>query len=212
VSSTARDEVGERGAGVDEAWLTDARDRAERGFRALGPPGRSSSWWGLAVGMVSLSTILGALAYAYAYLWVSADRWPPDGVEPPAPGWSVVGLALLVGAGAAWSSRAARLAGGAPAAAVAVGLGAAFTVVQGADVARSAHLVDEDAFWAITVTIQAAGVVLGAAGVGVGLVVVWLRSRTGWVEGTRLAALWWWFVGLAWPLLWLTTYVAPRVA
>lgn len=207
--------VSARGAelpGPDEAWLAEARERAERRFRALGPPGRSTTWWGLATAMVSLATILGALVYAYAYLWVSADRWPPVGAGPPALGWSSVGLGALAAACLLAVPAFERALGWVPPSVGVVVLGAVFTAAQTVDVVRSAHLVDVDGFWAITVTLQAAGGLLGVVGVLIGAVSVWLRRRVGWVEATRLTALWWWFVGASWPVLWATAYVAPRVA
>lgn len=55
----------------------------------------STAWWGMVMALMVLVTTYVAMCFAYVYVRVGVDRWPPAGIEPPsltAGGLSVAAL------------------------------------------------------------------------------------------------------------------------
>src|SRR5690606_20527130 len=69
-------------------------------------------WWAVVVTMLIIGSLFASLVFAYFYLWLGAERWPPAGFGQ-AGGWSAWLVPPLLAASwvAAWSGSAALRAG-----------------------------------------------------------------------------------------------------
>ena len=96
-------------------------------------------WWAVVVTMLIVGSLFASLVFAYFYLWLGSDSWPPAGMGEAAPGplhWfalALLALAWLAGAAATAAMRASlrrrrRIVVPAAVAAVAA---MAFVLVQG---------------------------------------------------------------------------------
>lgn len=182
---------------------------------------RSTSWWGLIVGLVVLGAAVATMISSYLYLLVEADVWPPEGVGRPALGLPLLATAVLalsvVPLPRVWpGARPDRLRAVPVPLAISVGLGLAFLVLSAVDLARvdfrpsdhaygSAYFVLVGLVWVLA----AAGVVLG----GVALARVGSAGDPGPLPllGVRSFVLYWAFVGIAWLGAFTTVYLVPHL-
>lgn len=197
----------------EDVVLTEARQSAEQRFRSMGPPGREAGWWGVVIGFGAVATVLAALVYAYVYLMISApSSWPPESAGLPDLGLSSLALVLLglavLGHVGWWRDGRLALAG----AALGLGAGAGFLVVQGAALAASGLAIDEDAYAAVFTTIQVAGLVVVGAGLPVSALALWVGARSPGRAPMRVAVTYWWLASGAWLSLWVVLHLVPRVA
>ena len=80
----------------DIARMLDSGLAEKAGVPVLLTGNQSTGWWGM-LGLVTIAaTALGALFYAYAYLWLFAPMWPPEGLLPPKPLLALVAAFVLV--------------------------------------------------------------------------------------------------------------------
>ena len=53
-------------------------------------------WWAIAITMLIVGSLFASLVFAYFYLWLGSDTWPPEGMGDAAPGaWHCGALAML---------------------------------------------------------------------------------------------------------------------
>jgi cytochrome c oxidase subunit I+III len=72
----------------------------------------STTWWGMLCLVTIVATAFGAFFYAYFYLRLFSEAWPPSGVAHPALGLAALATFALAAAGlAAWLGKRAHLAG-----------------------------------------------------------------------------------------------------
>src|SRR5690606_11621495 len=67
-------------------------------------------WWALVVSLLIDGALFASLVFAYFYLWLGTEPWPPDGIATGALGMPLVALGLLAGSAVAaqWAWRALR--------------------------------------------------------------------------------------------------------
>src|SRR5690606_2639754 len=65
-------------------------------------------WWALVTSLLIDGALFASLVFAYFYLWLGTEAWPPAGIEIGALGLPLVALALLAGCmvAAQWAWRA----------------------------------------------------------------------------------------------------------
>lgn len=189
----------------DVLVLDAARELAEVRFRALGPSGRTSTWWGATVALGAIVTVLGSLGYSYAYLRISTTAWPPAGV--PHLGL-LAGLVPWVPLVVACAAHVRRWLG------IGTVAGAAFVAAQTWAVIVSDLRPTVTAYEAIVVT--TIGVVLALASVATLVSAgAWAASRRAeWAaaaaeSGGGASALWW-GIAASWLVLWPLLHLGSR--
>lgn len=192
----------------ESEMLARARIDAERAFAARTPPSRGVVWWASVIAVIALGTIAFAFVYAYFYLRLGTDRWPPEGTDlrpwgTPAIALALVALALGIGP----SARRGRIAIGTSA-----GLAAAGLVVQVVALVQGGHQVDANAYEAIVTVIDGLAITLLATALGIRVAAVtfeWPRRGPNALHDADAA----FFVGLAsiWIALWAVLHLAPRL-
>lgn len=86
-----------------DAGVSTIVEAGNDGAQPLALPTQSASpdapgWWGTAVFLLVDASLYGSLVFAYFYLWLSADTWPPPGHAIPGLLWPTLGVgALLAG-------------------------------------------------------------------------------------------------------------------
>jgi cytochrome c oxidase subunit I+III len=180
---------------------------------------RALTWWGTA-GMMLIEGVvfLGAIA-AYFYLRQRNDLWPPD--EPPALLWGTLNLAVLLASTLAnqWTKRRSEredLRGTRIGIAVCVAFGIALLGIRAFEFLGLNTTYTDSAYGSITyalLTLHTAHLVTDFIDT---LVLAVLMFR-GPLEGRRFVdvsenCLYWWFVVVSWIPVYLTIYIAPRLA
>ncbi|MEW6155379.1 MAG: cytochrome c oxidase subunit I [Actinomycetota bacterium] len=192
----------------------------EQEMPSPGHRGRPEAWHGTVFGAASLGAVLGALLYAYFYLSVTVDRWPPPGTALPGLGLPAVATAVLMLA--VLPLRRALPSAGPDAAGRArmglralVAIGAAFVVVDAAALRASGLAIDAHAYDGIFITLHGFFLCLLAPGVIMAAV---LDYRLGHGEydsqahaGVQVVTVWWWFLLLSWSAVAGTLYLGPRL-
>ena len=56
----------------------------------------SVGWWAMCITMVGDMTAFVGLVFAYFFFWTIQPDFPPAGIDPPALGWLVAGVALVI--------------------------------------------------------------------------------------------------------------------
>lgn len=69
----------------------------------------STSWWGMVLALLVLATTYVAMYFAYVYVRVGVDRWPPEGIDRPSLALGALAVAALVGSAAALATALWRL-------------------------------------------------------------------------------------------------------
>jgi cytochrome c oxidase subunit I+III len=201
------------------AWTAPDRPPARSEHRELGPPSlealgrRPQGWFGLFFGLISAGLVFLGVVYAYFYLSVTADDWPPPGFPSPGFGHPVAAIALaLVGAAAGtFVGRSARwgtttAAYGWSAVALAAGVGAALV---GMDSIRAAPFsIDDHGYAAAVVTLLGYEVVIAATAAMVTAVGIWHLRRAWDLHRARAVSA---VVALLWQYAALTIIVARAV-
>lgn len=79
-------------------------------LRPEGVEQRPMAWWGMVLTVMVMATSYGALAFSYVYIRVGVDRWPPEGIEPPALAVPVLSVACLAASALPmwWAGRRER--------------------------------------------------------------------------------------------------------
>jgi len=184
---------------------------------ASGSPG----WWAMTILLLVDASLYASLIFAYAYLWLGAEAWPPAGHVLPGIGWALAGILLLLGGSLALrravrenaAGEAGRMRGLLLIAAL---LLAAFLVTQGISLAGYGQPPQSHAFasllW-VLVAYQAIHALLALLMVAY----VWLRSRRGLVNAVRqrdlrVSALFWHFTTGLWLVGVLLVQIFPRLA
>jgi cytochrome c oxidase subunit I+III len=184
------------------------RRRAAEHFARLRPMGRSASWWGTVAGLVAITTVVSAFVYAYFYLRLGAEAWPPDGTASRALGLPmaaalVMATALLLGV-VAPGAVVARFLG-----LIVVCLGVSLQV--GA-LAASGYRVDVNAFESVTIVLEVLAALL--AGVAA-LVRVGALARTVIAphdsDPAQADAVFWKGALALWLVLWAVIHLSPLV-
>lgn len=83
----------------------DLIDAGQSGAQRLLLPTQSASpnapgWWGTVIFLLVDASLYGSLVFAYFYLWLVAEAWPPPGHDLPGLLWPALGLVLLVASSA----------------------------------------------------------------------------------------------------------------
>ncbi len=151
-SSTPLTVAGFAGAiAVAAIWAVSEPLGREHGSRALPIVHSGVGFWGMAFGLIVLTTVLASLAFAYLLLAGGESAWPPAGTEPPSLGWPLAtgAAALLSLAALGLAARAAGreslagtlggLAAGGLAAAAAVALAALWLAQMSLDPTVAAY-------------------------------------------------------------------------
>lgn len=180
---------------------------------------RSTSWWGLIMGLAVIGTAVATLISSYLYLLVESDFWPPEGVGRPALGFPLLATAALalsmLPLRRAWpGTERDRLGAVSAPVAIIVGLGLAFLVLALVDLFRVDFEPSDHAYGSAYFVLVLVAWVLGAAGVLFGALVL---ARVGSSDdsahlpllGVRSFVLYWGFVGLVWLGVFGTVYVIP---
>lgn len=182
---------------------------------------RSTAVWGTVAGLVVVASLFAYLVYAYGYLAVSTDRWPPE----PHPDPPLLAPAALLAVLLASGIPAARL--GRPVEAgvrrwtvevltavlVATGIG---VLLAGDAVVDGLHLVpSERAYDAAVASLHAFMGAVTAAGVTIAAVTGWESHRLGthpWVAtASVVTAIWWEAVIVGWATVALVVYASPQL-
>lgn len=71
------------------------------GWRELEVGRGSTSWWGMVLALMVLATTYVAMYFAYVYVRVGVDRWPPEGIDRPSLDLAGLAAAALVASAAA---------------------------------------------------------------------------------------------------------------
>jgi cytochrome c oxidase subunit III len=182
---------------------------------------RTGGWWGLLVGLVSLSGVTGSLVYAYFFLSQNHDfDWPQGGIELPdlVRGGALTALLVVTAAVTATAAAAGRrdrpvgLRVGLMAAFV---LGLAYLVLQGVELAGQPFRIDTNAYAAIYTMNHLFHGTLVATGLVMSLVVQWrsaIDARGGvQAAGVEILSLWWGFVATSWLFVFAAVYVWPHL-
>ncbi|CAN5809547.1 hypothetical protein BH23ACT5_BH23ACT5_08140 [soil metagenome] len=183
------------------------RRRAAEHFRAL-RSGRSPSWWAVVVGLVALATIVAALVYAYFYLRLGAETWPPAGSDNRQSLLPWGALALVSASGALSLTRTrVRVVRWLEMALVVGGL-----VLQAFALAASGYRVDANAYEAIVIVLEATAASLLVAAVLVRVTVL-ARAITSPTEPEpfEVDIAYWRGAVVLWALLWVVVHIAPRI-
>ncbi len=201
------EDPGHEVSGSDQAPAL-ARRRAAEHFKALTPRGHSASWWGVMVGLTALATIVAALVYAYFYLRLGADSWPPSRSSERPLGIPLAALALVVVAGVLSMPRA----GSGLARWLAMGLAAGGLTLQVVAVVGSGYRIDANAYEAIVIVLEvmAASLLAVALLVRATMLVEAMRSPTD-PEPVEVDIAYWRGALVLWAVLWAVVHVAPRV-
>lgn len=167
-------------------------------------PGRGAAWWGSVVGLLAVATIVGALVYAYGYLRLGVEEWPPSSVTPPPLGVPGLALGLVVGAAILTTRRPAtdwaRVGG--------PGLTIGAMVLQSASLFGSGHRIEASAYEAIVIVLEITGAVLLAVAIFVRLARLPIRPDPAEME-VELA--WWRGASILWVVLWAVVHLGARV-
>lgn len=182
---------------------------------------RSTGVWGAAAGAGVLATVLAYFLYAYLYLSVSSDQWPPGSLADPPLLWPGALLSVLVLSvvavvwaarprdDASWSGVAVALAGVAVVGAVVVGLG---TVLIGDLGLRPT----DDAYGAIFTTVHAVQGAATLAGIGIATLTAFEAHRLGphpWVSAaTVVTSIWWCTIVAGWIAVFGVVYLWPQLS
>jgi cytochrome c oxidase subunit I+III len=197
----------------DGGWRQTAG--AEPHPAAAGTDLRPAGWHGLLLALVAVAGVAGSFVYAYAYLALSGDRWPPSGVPSPsallpASAMALVTLAALLVAAA---GRVRDAAAGALTAATACA--AAAVVAEAVDLARLPFGPDDHAYGAAFVLLR--GTVVALVGASMLAALVALRAVTGrprddWTgDVLRVVRLLWLFAAAVAVVVHLVLQIGPRV-
>lgn len=193
---------------LDDSRLAAERELASRRFASLTSGGHTASWWGVVIGLVAIATILGALIYAYGYLRLGAEVWPPDTTPLRDVSLPTVALALVAVSGVIGlvgprlrSTRALSLIAGSTA-----------LVVQVLAVSQSGYRIDANAYEAIVIVLEAASALLILAAIVVrALVVAGAGVEADDPAAIEVDVVLWRGVLVLWAALWLVVHVSPRV-
>lgn len=183
---------------------------------------RSSGVWAAVAGIGVLAIVLAYFVYSYAYLMVSADRWPPPGIADPPLLRPAVLLAVLALSAvvAVWTGR--PLPDRAHHGPVALGLGA-IALVGGAVLVAGTDLLADlgleprtDAYSAIVTTIHVFHGAVTVAGIVICAVTAYETHRLGrhpWVAAAAaVASAWWCWVVVGWVVVMAVVYLSPQLA
>lgn len=69
----------------------------------------STSWWGMVLALMVLATTYVAMYFAYVYVRVGVERWPPEGIDRPSLELAGLSVAALVASAAALAAGLWRL-------------------------------------------------------------------------------------------------------
>lgn len=186
----------------------------------IGPAGyRTPGWWGVMALIGTEAAVFAYLLFSYFYLQSQTPHpWPPTGLPPLR--WSVPStVILLVSAGTVWfAERGIRLARP-PRLFIGLGitllLGVAYVVLQCFDWMGEPFLANSSAYGSLFYAITAFHVLHAAVGVLI-LAAMVLWSALGRFTAQRytaitVAALYWYFVVIAWIAVFITLYLLPWI-
>jgi heme/copper-type cytochrome/quinol oxidase subunit 3 len=196
---------------TDTAW-------DDNGFALPAEPGTSTSFWGMAMFILTEATLFTLLLLSYFYLRFNASRvWPPDGIEPPKLALPIVMTVILLSSSipmflATSAMHRGRVASTRMWLAISFLLGLAFVVLQGVEYAdKLQHFTPRtDVYGSIFFTITGFH---GAHVIGGLLLNLWasLRARKTIVDGRsatiEAAALYWHFVDVVWIAIFVSLYI-----
>lgn len=184
---------------------------------------RSTGVWGAATGAGVLTIVLAYFLYAYLYLSVSSDAWPP-GSTPEPPLLRPAALLATLAVAAIVTLRTARVGAdehrgsSAAVALAAVAAIGAVTIVFGFALVGDLALRPRDqAYGAIVTTVHAVQGAATAAGVAIASLTAFeahrLGSRHPWVAAARVVtSIWWCTVVVGWVAVFGVLYVWPQLS
>lgn len=194
--------------------------RSSRFTRPVAPgtaDARTIGWWGMLLGIIALTHLVGGLIVAYLYIRAGNPRWPPQGVERPdllipavAPVLTLV-AAVFATLEVRWTERRATVGMVGATTAIVVGIVAVLARVYA--LRDVGFLWDEHAYGSIYWLLNATDITLVASGV-VGSAVLLAQHAMGAydeerTDEIRVLSLYWWFVVAASVALYITVNVVP---
>ncbi|MBW3547292.1 MAG: cytochrome c oxidase subunit I [Actinobacteria bacterium] len=180
------------------------------------PRSRPGGWHGLLLGLVAVACIGGSFLYAYFYLFVTADGWPPSGVGSPGLLLASAAVAAAVAGSVAVGVAGRRTEARTPALLLAGVLGMAALAADALDVADLRFSPSDHAYGAAFVTLRGFAMVVTAVGVlvlGVALRACLRRPGDPWTSAVmQITRLFWLFVAATTVVVWSVLQVTPRVS
>ena len=177
-------------------------------------------WWALVITLLIDGSLFASLVFAYFYLWLGTEAWPPAGIAIGGLALPLAALALLLLQGVAtwWAGRAMqRGATGATVMALlaAAGLGAAFIGMEAWALAGPVGVPQAHAYASVVWTLAGFHMLHVAIAVLMSVFVA-ARARAGYVHAGRpleprvVAGFWRYTVGIG-LVAWVVIHVFPRV-
>ena len=178
-------------------------------------------WWALVVSLLIDGSLFASLVFAYFYLWLGTDAWPPAPMHAgaDAPAWIALALLGICWIAAAASARLMRRGDGRALAGpmvVAALAGAGFLWAQWQAVASGTSAPDEHAYASVVWTLAGFHAVHVAVAMLVGLFVA-ARGWSGYVGAERsleqrIAAALWGYVAAQGIVAWGVIHLFPEWA
>ena len=178
----------------------------------------ATGWWAMVLTIAALAITLVYLLYSYFYLLFGHAQWPPAELAPPGLMVPAVSSLLLfasvvpmrLAATGIQRDRPGQLSWGLS---LASWLGLGFVVLQGLDYLNAGYVPQAHAYAAIFYTVGGFHILLALAGVGLNAFVL-ARAWRGHFDARRYlavqnAALFWYFVVVAWFVTGGTLYLVP---
>ncbi len=185
-------------------------------YSARNAPG----WWALVISLLIDGSLFASLVFAYFYLWLGTEAWPPAGIALGGLALPLIALGLLLLQGAAtwWAGRALRAGAigrvvGTMLAAAALGTG--FIVVESWALAGPVGTPQAHAYASVVWTLAGFHMLHVAIAVLMSVFVA-ARARAGYVTAARpleprvVAGFWRYTVGIG-LVAWVVIHVFPRV-
>ena len=187
----------------------------------VGSKGRlSSGWWGMIAIIGTEASLFGYLLFSYFYVGAqTVSQWPPKG--PPPLKLAIAGSILLILGSVTmwWGEKGVRAGKNGQ---LLFGLGASillavgFVVLEGVEWSRKTFTLTSDAYGSLYFTITGfhlLHVIVGA----LMLTMLFVWGLLGYFGARRhstvsIAVLYWHFVTIVWIAVFLTFYIAPRIA
>jgi cytochrome c oxidase subunit III len=182
---------------------------------------RSLLWWGMVGMMLIEGTMVGLLVATYYYLRTRAVEWPPPlahdaGLFLPTLGLGVLLLSAVPTYAATEALKRNDRHGVFWGTFLNVVLGLAFLAVRAVEMSRLSFRWDDHAYGSIFWTILGVHTSHAIASLVESIVLLILLARGHFGADLHLGlntdALYWYFVVGAWPILYATLYLFPRVA